>query len=277
MTDDHTRVPESLAEIRRGMHAAVEQAPRQAAEAARHEMRRWWVWAVLASCLVALFVGAAAGLGVLNLYGRQATTDAAVDALRHQAETSKASGEVANAELARRGQAPVPIPQPGTGDDTEVLVSSATARVLATLPSTRPGPAELGRAVADFLAQNPVTPGMPTPQQINTALAAYLATSPPPPGPPGTAGLPGPPGPSGTPGSEGTPGEPGAPGPPGPAGPPPSPEEIQGAFLAYVHNNPDALCPRGGTYSQLRVVTVEGGTSDTWQCVVGTTPPLPTR
>ncbi|GAA1961798.1 hypothetical protein [Amycolatopsis minnesotensis] len=282
--DDPASIPDSLSEIRRGMHAAVEEAPRQAREVARHEIRRWWVWAILGVFLVALVVGSAAGIGVLQLYGRQASTDAAVDELRRQAETSKTSGDAANGELLRRGQAPVPIPQPGTGDDSQVLVASAAARVLASMPTTRPSAEQLGQAVAAYITRNPVGP---TPQQISTGIAAYLATSPPPSGqagPTGPSGQPGTPGGPGQPGQAGQPGEPGPegaagqPGPPGPAGPPgetPTAQQIQDAFAAYLKDNPAALCPQGGVFTQLRVLTADGGTADTWQCVLTTSPPSP--
>jgi hypothetical protein len=266
MTDD-----DAIADLRDGIHAAVNEAPRQAREAARHEFRRSWVWIVLGCFLVSLMVGAASGLGVLNLYGRQASTEAAVTALRTQADSAKSAGDAANSELQARGQNPVPIPQPGTGSDTEVLVAAATARVLANLPAGRlPTPPEVGRAVAEYLAANPVTPPAATPQQIAGGIAAYLAANPIPAGPPGATG---PSGEPGDPGDAGQPGEPGPAGPTGPQGPPPTTEQIEAAFVAYLDSHPDALCPRGGQFTQLRLQLADGGAADTWLCVVATTPP----
>lgn len=264
---EETRQSNSIEDIRQGMHAAVQDAPRQAREAARHEIRRSWVWIITGCFLVSLLTATASGIGVLNLYGRAATTEAAVTALRERAEESKKSGDAANAELEKRGQQPVPIPQPGTGVDNDVLVAAATARVLALLPAnSRVTTADIGRAVAEYMAANPVIPPAATTTQIATGLAAYFVTNPIPPGPPGETGTPG------TPGEPGQPGTPGATGAEGPQGPSPTAEQIQSALIAYISDNPDALCPRGGRFTELRIRLAEGGTADTWQCVVTTSP-----
>jgi hypothetical protein len=141
-------------------------------------------------------------------------------------------------------------------------VSSAAARVLASLPiyATK---ADLGRGIAEYLAANPAGP---TPSQIAAVLAGYLATNPPPSGPPGPTG------PSGEPGTPGASGAPGQPGANGQDGHTPTTEEIQAAFVAYVQDHPDTLCPRGGAFAQLRIQLADGGSADTWQCVVATYP-----
>ncbi|WP_143268498.1 hypothetical protein [Amycolatopsis vastitatis] len=256
----HEDLPTGMNELRQGVLEVAEEAPRQARQAARAEFRRAWKWGVLACFLVSLMVALATGVAVLNLYGRAESTDAAVAALRQQAEQSKAQGDQANAELTQRGQTPVPIPEPGKVDDSEVIIAAATARVLASMPTPQPSTSDLGQAVARYLAANPPAPQAPTAQQLAASLAGYFATSPPPSGPPGPAGEPGPRGAAGQDGQDGQDGH------------TPTRNEIEAAFVGYLQANPTALCPRGGTFAQLRVVLADGGVADTWQCVVTTTP-----
>ncbi|HEY1178872.1 MAG TPA: hypothetical protein VGF17_22185, partial [Phytomonospora sp.] len=56
----------------------------------------------------------------------------------------------------------------------------------------------------------------------------------------------------------------------------PTQQEIQAAFASYIRDNPDALCPRGGNFAQLRVQLAGGGTADTWTCVVQVQQPTTT-
>lgn len=256
MSDDRS----SDAMLTEGMTKLTEGAR---AEARRDFWRNYWPrrvvpWLVAFTTVISVITGVV----VANLYGLQSNTQAAVDALAVQAKESKAAGDKANAELQARGQTPVPIPTPGTAPDADVIASAAAAKVLALLPVyvTR---AELGRGIAEYLAANPVSPVGPTPTQIASVLAGYLATNPPPSGPPGATGQNGEPG---------QPGQPGVEGPKGDKGDPPTMEEIQAAFVQYVQDHPDALCPRGGSFAQLRVQLADGGSADTWTCVVATYP-----
>ncbi|UUV34372.1 hypothetical protein NQK81_13255 [Amycolatopsis roodepoortensis] len=249
MTRDE-QLDEGLALVRAG-----------ADESARREVwRHTWPKIAVAVAVLSLVVSGVSVWGLSGLYDTQASTDAAVSVLRTQATEAKAAGDRANAELAARGQPPVPIPQPGQAPDTDVIVAGAAARVLASLPDVRPTAAELGAAVAQFFAANPISAPGPTPLQISTALAGYLATSPPPPGPPGEPGQPG------------QPGKPGEPGPRGEPGPPPTAEQIRAEFAAYLRDNPNALCPKGGVFAQLSITTDDGGTADVYTCVVETYP-----
>lgn len=248
-------VDDAVAEVRA-------EARDEATAAARHEFWHfYWPRRVVpvVAVLTLLFSVGASWL----LSSRQDATDAAISILRDQANQAKEAGDKANEQLAARGQAIVPIPQPGQAPDTEVIVSAATARVLASLPSLQPTAAELGGAVAQYLAANPVTPAGPSPSEIAATLAGYLATNPPPSGPRGESGAPG------------QPGEGGPQGPKGDKGDPPTAEEIQAALAQYVRDNPDVLCPRGGSFAQLRVQLVDGGSADTYACVVATNPPAP--
>lgn len=257
------QLAEGLALVRQG---AAETA---AATAQRMIWRRYWPQLVATMAALSLLVSGLSWWALSGLYDYQATTDAAVSVLRTQATDAKASGDRANEQLAARGQATVAIPQPGQAPDTEVIVSAATARVLAALPNVRPTAEQLGGAIAQFFAANPLTPPGPTPLQISQALAGYLATSPPPSGPRGDTGETGQPGQPGEKGDKGDPGTTGEP------GPPPTAEQIQAAFAAYLRDNPDALCPKGGTFAQLSIATEDGGTADVYTCVVETYPNTP--
>jgi hypothetical protein len=233
------------------------------AEERRYFWRHYWPRRVvpLLAVMCTLF-SLITGVVVANLYDRQSTTEAGLSALRLQAEQAKPSGDKANQELADRGQPQVPIPTPGTAPDSDVIVSAAAARVLASLP-VYVTKADLGQGIAEYLAANPVAPAGPTPSQLASAIAGYFATSPAPSGPSGATGQNGEPG---------QPGQPGQVGPKGDKGDPPTVEEIQAAFVQYVQDHPDALCPRGGSFAQLRVQLADGGSADTWQCVVATYP-----
>lgn len=245
----------------------------QREEAVEDAQRAFWhhAWPriVTAIAVLALVIGAGASVLVYNLWGRQNATEVAVTALRQQAEQSKTSGDRANQQLEQRGQAPVPIPQPGTTEDINVIVASATAKVLASLPDLHPTATQLGQAVAQYMAANPVNPLAPTPSQISAAIAGYFAVSPPPSGPEGKTGPSGAAGPSGVAGATGAAGPTGAQGPPGPA---PTEAQIQQAFTDYINSHNDALCPQGGSFAEIRVQLANGGSADTWTCVVQTYP-----
>ena len=264
--DPTERLNNALDSLGETVHQAVDAAPATARHVARDEAqataRGWYRRAVLAAAVVAVLVATAASLGALWLASssQQAVAEQAAynAATRKIAEDSKRTGDAANAELSRRGQAPVPIPQPGTVPDTDVVVASATARVLAHLPDPTPTRAQLGQAVAEYMSEHPVAPVGPTPQQLSSSIAGYFAVHPPP---------------AGKDGSDGADGQPGQDGADGQDGHTPTAEEIQAAFVAYVQDHPDALCPRGGHYTELRVLLADGGTADTWQCVVSTAPP----
>lgn len=268
---DDQRADDAVQVARAGVHALAERAPEEARQVAADEVRRWWPRIIISNAVVVALVVLVFGYFLMRVNA----TDTAVSTLQ-QAQQAKVSGDKANGELASRGQPQVPIPTPGTAPDTDVIVAAAAARVLASLPDTTPSSAALGRAVAQYVAANPIAPAQPTPMQISSALAGYLATNPPPSGERGEPGQPGQPGADG---------QPGAAGPPGPPGPPPTAEEIEAAVGHYFRDHPEALCPNGGSIAQLRVQLADGGTADTWTCVVATypaptstppNPPIPT-
>jgi hypothetical protein len=260
--DPRVQADTALGQLGAAVHEAVDAAPRAARSEARSEVRRWLPLLVLINLLatVALVLVAVDQSG-------------AISELEAAAVQAKPAGDRANEELQARGQQPVPIPEPGTGADLDVIIQTATARVLASLPDTRPTDGQVGAAVARYLADHPAGPTL---AQVSRALADYLAANPPP------APSPGPAGPSGAPGAPCDPtvipecrGPQGDQGPRGEDAPPPTAEEIQAAVADYIRANPDALCPLGGRFALARVQLAGGGSADAWTCVV-TEYPAPT-
>src|SRR5438270_57342 len=105
-------LPEGIARLTEGVR-----------EEARHEFWRfYWPRRILPVLLVVTIVLVGfTSWAAYNLWGRQNATEAAVTALRAQAEQSKKQGDAANQQLTQRGQNPVPIPTPGSTDDMQVI------------------------------------------------------------------------------------------------------------------------------------------------------------
>lgn len=140
---------------------------------------------------------------------------------------------------------------------TQQEIQSAVDAYMSAHPAHGPTPAQVVAAVAEYLVAHPVAPGRPpTVDEISAAVLSYCN--------PG-AGV------SPCVGAKGDKGD------AGDAGPPPTSAEIQAAVAQYIHDHSDVVCPRGGTVQELRVRTEDGGTADTWQCVVSVTssPPSP--
>lgn len=169
---------------------------------------------------------------IVDLKAQQTAQQARIDAEQERAREAIRSLQEANAELQRRGQQPVPPPADPASD--EALVSAATAKVLASLPTTPvPSADAVAAAVASHLILNPV---QVPPAAIAKQVASYLTANPPPPGPPGERGEQGEPG---TPGEKGDPGR------------VPTSEEIMSAFNAAVAQNPDVLCAGKGKFTEV--------------------------
>jgi hypothetical protein len=195
--------------------------------------------------LAAVLISVPIAIGGARDQARQEVRTEAVEQQQRQnqerADAAYDAAQQANAELERRGQAPVPVPRPDDSDDggQETLVAAAVAGTLAQLPEQvrDPSAPELGAAVARYLVANPI-PGV-TPEQVSNAVASYLRQNPPPPGPPGSTGPAGPTGQQGAPGSQGERGEKGDKGDPGD---PPTGADILAAFYAEAQANPNLLC-----------------------------------
>lgn len=231
--------------------------PRQAIREARQatdRRARFWLPLVIVAAIGAAFLTAAAmyfyfGPQIDQLRLDQAATSAAATEVARVAMEAREQAAAANAELEERGQATVPVPQVGEATDAEVLVSAATARVLASLPDAQPVTAgAIAAAVRDYAARNPVTPVSPTTGQIADAVAAYLQANPPPAGNPGATGQQGATGPAG----ESIVGPRGDQGPMGEPGRPPTGEEIRAELDAYFVDNPIPPCPDGTSLQEVR-------------------------
>jgi hypothetical protein len=249
-----------LAEARTAVHEVINDDTERITAVAAIESRRWFSRSVLAAGLVAVIVTACFSVAALIIAGRADNRvdqqDVKFETLREIAEQAKLQGEQANAALERRGQEPVPIPQPGDADDSDVLVAAAAAQVLEMLPDTSVTEAEVAAAIVKVAAGNRAL-FAPSPQQIAAEVAGYFVLNPPP------AGLTGP---------SGSPGRDGADGRDGEDAPPPTAEELQAAVDAHIRDNPNALCPEGGQRAQLTLRLADGGTADTWACVVQVQP-----
>lgn len=267
VTDEPSEESRLLDDARTQVHEAIDAAPARARLAADAAGRRWYRRAVLGASVVAVVVAVSVAYVALALsrdaLARVDQQDVKLATLREIADQAKTQGEQANAALQARGQPPVPIPQPGHADDSEVLVAAATAQVLERLPDASPTDTELAAAIVRVAADNREL-FAPSPQQIANGVAGYLALNPPPTGPTGPTG------PSGSPGQDGEDGRDGQ------DAPPPTAEQLQAAVAAYLRDNPDALCPRGGSFAQLTVRLADGGTADAWACVVQVSPPTTT-
>ncbi len=234
------------------------------------------VWRI--AIVVALF-GVAVSIGVSVPAAQQAAHANATAAAaqkstednRRRAEEAYTAAALANEELKRRGQAPVPLPAPTDDNAPEALVAAATARVLAALPKdATPSREELAQALAvTFMANPPTVP----PELVAQAVAAHLLANPPTPGAPGETGQKG---------DTGEHGQTGAPGVDGAPGPPPSAAEIMAAFNAALADNPSLLCAGKGTFTLVKGVMVAPDpadptrprTRDVWTCEpTASTPP----
>jgi hypothetical protein len=270
---ERTELTTAVGQVRDSVHELAGVAPQEAERAANRANRKWFPRTVFSAAAAAAIVAAAISVASLNLglRNQQAISEqAAYQATTRQlAEDAKTRGDEANAELARRGQAQVPIPDVGQADDLEVTRASIVAEVLTeVLPEVdaRPTAAQIAGAVAVYMRDNPA-PG-PTALQVFEGISAYLTANPQPAGPQGEQG---------EPGQQGEAGQPGVQGPQGEQGPPPTVEEMQAAFTAFIDANPDylpaVLCRDRGAWSLVELRAADGGTVTGYLCVTGTTSP----
>lgn len=267
--DPRTRGQHAIDNLGDALHEVAETAPETAKAAARREIRAWWPKIVGANAAVTLVIVALLSWLAFQVLGQGVQ----IDNLQAAAEQAKPVGDAANRELEERGQEPVSIPEPGEGQDLDVIVAAATASVLASIPDPSPTAAELGEAIARHMATNP--PPGPSAAQLSATLAGYLATNPIPPGVPGADCDP-----TVRPecrGPEGEQGDQGEPGRDGVDGRTPTEAEIQMAFVAFIDANPDflpaALCQGRGSFGEAEVRAADGGTVTGYLCITSSTPP----
>lgn len=227
---------------------------------------------VIVAVVVAVF-GAAVSIGVSaialgqSIRVRDATEAQAQQLATNQELARKAyeAAQAANGQLTARGQTPVPVPPPNPDDPTGTIVAASAARVLAQLP-----PAPTAEQVAQRLASDQLLNPPPVPvAQVSAVVASYLQANPPPKGDPGTPGATGQPGKNGEDGRDGK------------DAPPPTDEQIQAAFVAYVQAHPDflpsQLCANyGQNFNRAQDLVAQDGTRYTlYGCITQVTPPTP--
>jgi hypothetical protein len=223
--------------------------------------------------LVASLLGSAVSIGVSTLaLGEVARQESRTTALgsdvansKDLAEKAYQAAQAANGQLTARGQTPVPIPPPSDNDPTSTIVAASAARVLAQLPQVPTAQQVAQRLASDQLLNPPAVPVA----QVSAVVASYLQANPPPKGEPGT------------PGEKGQPGENGQNGQDGRDAPPPTDEQIQGAFVAYVEAHPDflpsQLCANyGQNFNRAQDLVAQDGTRYTlYGCITAVVPPVP--
>ncbi|HET9118101.1 MAG TPA: hypothetical protein VFN75_08535 [Pseudonocardiaceae bacterium] len=178
---------QGLQELRDSIAETAQAAPRVARNEIRREGRAYFRGAVVAAVITSLLVG----VPLFLLAERFSAYTNADEARTVQLQTSAADirrlaqgahdlGVQANAELARRGLATVPIPTPGTAPDSQVLAAASTAQVAAKIAAESiavPTPAQIRQEIAAQLAKLPPPPVGPAPQQLDEAVQAYLAAN----------------------------------------------------------------------------------------------------
>lgn len=232
------------------------------------------VWRI---ATVLTLLGVAASVAIAVPAAQQAARANAVAAAaqksaddnRQRTDEAFAAANLANEELKRRGQQPVPLPPPSEDNPQDALVAAATARVLASLPQpSRFTEEDFKAAYNAYLMAHPPTVA---PELVAQSVAAYVKANPP---TPGAQGEPGVTGQKGDQGIQGEKGEKGDQGVPGQDAPPVTASQIMAAFNAAVADNPSLLCAGKGTFTLVKgVLTVPDPSApgavvarDIWTC-----------
>lgn len=211
----------------------------------------WKISGVAAAFAAALSIAISvpAAISASHTQATAAAADATAREGRARAEEAYIAASLANEELKRRGQPPVPLPIPTDQTAPETLVAATTARVLAMLPASGGATAQqVGQAVAGYFVTNP--PTVPA-ELIAPRVADYLRANTPPAGTPGADGKDGQ---DGVAGQKGDQGERGDKGDTGTAGHTPTAAEIMAAINQAVADNPSLLCAGKGTFTLVRGV-----------------------
>jgi hypothetical protein len=176
-----------LQELRDSIAQTAQAAPQIARQEVRREGRAYFRGAVVASVITSLLVGIPLIMlaGQVSAYqsageARAAQIQASAMDIRRLAEGAHDLGVQANAELARRGLAMVPIPAPGTAPDSQVLAAASTAQIAAKIATESivvPTPAQIRVEIAAQLAKLPPPPVGPASQQLTDAVQAYITAN----------------------------------------------------------------------------------------------------
>ncbi|HET9256049.1 MAG TPA: hypothetical protein VFO16_12720 [Pseudonocardiaceae bacterium] len=176
-----------LQELRDSIAQTAQAAPQIARREARREGRAYFRGAVVAAAITSLLVGIPLVMlaGQVSAYksageARAAQLQASAADIRRLAQGAHDLGVQANAELARRGLATIPIPSPGTVPDSQVLAAASIAQVAAKIASDSivvPTPAQIRAEIAAQLAKLPPPPVGPASQQLTDAVQAYVTAN----------------------------------------------------------------------------------------------------
>ena len=176
-----------LQELRDSIAQTAQAAPQIARQEVRREGRAYFRGAVVASVITSLLVGIPLVMlaGQVSAYqsageARAAQIQASAMDIRRLAQGAHDLGVQANAELARRGLAMVPIPAPGTAPDSQVLAAASTAQIAAKIATESivvPTPAQIRAEIAAQLAKLPPPPVGPASQQLIDAVQAYVTAN----------------------------------------------------------------------------------------------------
>ncbi len=182
--DDLTQ---GLDQLRDSIAQTAQVAPQVARREIRREGRAYFRGAVVASVITSLLVGVPLALlaGEFSAHEaaegqRAAQFQSESQDTRRLARGAHDLGVKANAELASRGLATIPIPAPGAAPDSQVLAAASTAQVAAKIVSesvVTPIPEQIRAEIAAQLAKMPPPPVGPTSQQLNEAVQAYVAAN----------------------------------------------------------------------------------------------------
>lgn len=178
---------QGLQELRDSIAQTAEAAPQVARREVRREGRAYFRGAVVASVITSVLVGVPLVMLAerFSAYtvadeARAAQFQASAADIRRLAQGAHDLGAQANVELARRGLATVPLPEPGSVPDSQVLAAAATAQVAAKIASESivvPTPAQIRAEVAAQLAKLPPPPLGPAPAQLDEAVQAYVTAN----------------------------------------------------------------------------------------------------
>lgn len=178
---------QGLQELRDSIAQTAEAAPEAARQEVRREGRAYFRGAVVASVITSVLVGIPLALLAerFSAYqivdeARAAQFQASAADIRRLAQGAHDLGAQANAELARQGLATVPLPEPGSVPDSQVLAAAATAQIAAKIASESivvPTPAQIRSEIAAQLAKLPPPPLGPAPAQLDVAVQAYVTAN----------------------------------------------------------------------------------------------------
>jgi hypothetical protein len=185
---------QGLDQLRDSITRTAQVAPHVARQEIRREGRVYFRGAVVASVITSVLSGVPLAL-LANRFSEYEKVDQANAVQFHSeaqanqqlaqgahdlAQSAHDLGVSANAELTRRGLAPIAIPTPGIAPDSQVLAAAARAEVAAKIAresSAALTPTQIQAEIAAALAKLTPPPVGSASQQLAAAVQAYLAAN----------------------------------------------------------------------------------------------------